>query len=148
MGDTPQSTVPIDESERALRLIFAYDGNDVRLVSQQAVEMILPRSDPLAAFEGRQGSWVELQDGEGRAIFRRAMPSALPTDVEALADDTGQMTCRPVEHPQGIFIALVPDLPQAQVVAVWTSPPPAEPTGPAARQAARFPLRGTPEAGQ
>jgi hypothetical protein len=49
---------------RAMRLIFEYEGNQVRLVSQQPVEMAITGSD-LARVE-HPGYYVDTRDGGGR----------------------------------------------------------------------------------
>src|SRR5512135_1269079 len=134
---------------RAIRLTFAYKGQAVRLVSRQPVEMIVPPSEPLQRPRDQQGCWCELQDAAGQTLFRRVLHGAIRTDVEALSDAPGHpFTRRPVERPQGMFTVLVPDLAEAQDVALWNSPPGPEDVAavaraaPVAREIARFPLRG------
>src|SRR5262245_2333620 len=53
---------------RAMRLIFEYEGNQVRLVSQQPVEMAITGSD-LARVE-HPGYYVDTRDASDRTLAR------------------------------------------------------------------------------
>lgn len=64
MPEIEQSPPP--PSERAVRLIFEYEDDNVRLVSAQHVEMIVPSSDPVEDY-AVQGCWVALHDAHRRS---------------------------------------------------------------------------------
>lgn len=139
-------------SERAVRLIFEYENDTVRLISAQHVDMIVPSSDPVADAAG-QGCWVALYDAQNRALYRRVVPEAMSSDVEGPSDLPGHpMTRRTLDRPAGTFVVVVPELAEAEDVAVWNYPPPAEQVraARAAGELARFPMpkRGPSQAGQ
>jgi hypothetical protein len=94
----------------ALRLVFSYDGEDVRLVSQQSVEMVVPPSDPIPA-EGQTGFWYELKDRKEQTLYRRFMHNPIRFAAEIRSDDPNRpFTWQEVSEPHGTFVLLVPDL--------------------------------------
>jgi hypothetical protein len=104
-------------------MIFEYEGDEVRLISWQRVDMLAPLSDPDEEYQSQQGSWLELLDRYDRAIYRQVLHQPIQTDVEAPSDEPGHpMTRRHVEHPRGVFVALLPDFDEAQTIAFWHQP--------------------------
>ena len=139
-------------SERAVRLIFEYEDDNVRLVSAQHVEMTVPASDPLQEYD-RQGCWVALHDAQNRTLFRRVLPQAMSNDVEGPSDLPGHpLVRRPVDRPAGMFVVLVPELAEAEEVTVWNNPHPQERArfARAGGELVRFPMpkRGANQAGR
>jgi len=85
-----------------VRLTFTYEGDEVRLVSQQPVEMIVPPTNALSGYEGEQGFWVEVRSEQEAALHRRVMDDPLRQDVEVFSPDPEQSIARtPVEKPSG-----------------------------------------------
>jgi len=108
--------------QRAWRLTFSYDGDEVKLVSRHPVEMVLPPSDAMAGFEREQGSWYELKDTSDRTLYRRVVPQLVPHDVEVFSGDPHRSIERhPVARPTGVFSVLVPDVDEGQAVALFSS---------------------------
>lgn len=121
------TTAPRDESvpgrQAAVRLIFEYEGTDIRLVSRQRVEMIPPPSDPLREEQDLHGFWVEVRDAELRPLYRRVMHPPVRHDAEVFSDDPGRSLARvPVDEPKGAFAVLVPDIAEADHIALVSSP--------------------------
>ena len=82
----PSSPAPaMEKPPKALRMILAFDGEHVHVVSQQSVEMVLPPSDPVQGVEGHRGFWYELRDAQDRALYRRVMHNPMQEDVEGYA---------------------------------------------------------------
>jgi len=71
----------------AVRLIFEYDGENVRLVSRQHVDMAPPPSDALDGFAGQKGFWAELRGADGGLLYRQVMHDPIRRDVEVFSDD-------------------------------------------------------------
>ena len=67
---------------KAVRLIFAFDGNKVELQSQQTVEMVLPPSHPVPHNDGEAGFWYELRDQADHLLYRRVLHDPMRDDVE------------------------------------------------------------------
>ena len=118
--------------------MFDYEGDRVRLVSAQRVDMRVPPSDPLTGYEGQAGFWIELRDARGVA-YRKVMHRPVRHDVEVHDPERGTHR-QVVEEPRGVFTAVVPDVEAARDLVVMSSL--VQPTvahGPA-RPLARFDL--------
>lgn len=133
----------------AVRLIFSYDGDEVRLLSQQRVEMTLPPGDPLQAPSGVHGFWAEVRGVNGEVLYRWRMPDPLRADTEIFSEDPERTVSRTaIERPQGAFTVVVPDYAEAAELALVSSRPEDAERGPktaaepaAPREITRFPLR-------
>lgn len=140
---------------RAVRFVFAYDADGVRLVSRQEVAALAPPTDPIEPERAPAalGFFAELRDAGDAAVYRRVIPP-IPRDVEVFDETPDRTVSRvPVERPSGVFAVLVPDEPAAEHLAlVDTSPPTAglaaegaegaEAAEGVARELIRVPLRG------
>lgn len=129
-----------------LRLTFSYRGQDIELVSTQAVDMRIPPGDALQWDERSSGFWVLLRDGGGQPLYRRIAADPIQTSVEYPTDDPKKPLARQdVASPEGVFVVLVPDLPQAQSIALFSSGGGAtaqeRTAGTAAREIATFDLK-------
>src|SRR5690242_1598319 len=123
MAEAPAAQ-PSQTPTHAIRLTFAYDGDQVNLLSQQRVQMRLPPSDPVEGYAGHKGFWCELKDAQNRTLYRRVMHHPMRPDVEVFSDDPEKTISRqPVEGGKGVFTALVPDSAQAHEVVLSASPP-------------------------
>jgi hypothetical protein len=130
-----------DSPQRALRLTFEYAGSEVRLVSRQRVAMLVPPPDPAGAEEEQAGFWYEVQDAQGRPIYRRRAPNPVRTDVEVFSPDPNEpFTHVEMPEPRGVFTLLVPDLEGARTLALVGGPPGPEQGVRAAQEIARFDL--------
>jgi hypothetical protein len=125
MSDVEPMDAP-DEAPpgRAIRLVFAYDGDEVRLVSQARIEKVLPETgQPADALESR-GTWSEVRDAGGATLDRRVLVDPMPRDAEVFPEHLGEEISRePLEHPRGVFTLLVPDIDGADHVAVLSNSP-------------------------
>ncbi|GAA0464260.1 hypothetical protein Ade02nite_31200 [Paractinoplanes deccanensis] len=102
-------------TEPAVRLVFEYDGDEVRMLSQQRVELTIPSAGEPAA-----GWRAELRTAEGGVLDRRGLPW-IPLDAEVFAPGVdGEPSVRrvPAERRTGVFTVLVPDLPEADHLAL------------------------------
>jgi len=127
---------------KAIRMIFAFDGEHVHLVSQQNVEMVLPPSDPLQGVEGHKGFWYELRDAQDRALYRRVMHNPMQENVEVFSDDSKQSVARQtVPNRKGVFVVVVPDTEKGHAVTLSSSPRRVQLAHQPAREIARFALR-------
>ena len=127
----------------ARRLTFSYEGDQVELVSEQSVDMTTPPHDEIEGPEERTGFLLELRDARDNVVYRKVMHNPIQPDVEAFSPDPAEpIHRRQVDTPQGTFVVLVPDLPEAEHVSLHSSP--AQPGPPAARplrELKRFRLR-------
>lgn len=115
-------------SPYTLRLTFAYQGDEVRLIRSERVAMITPPSHPHAPQEGQAGYWFEVHGAGGELLYHRALHNPIRTDIEVFSDDPAQTISRvPDPNPSGEFTVLVPDLPDADSFALHGPPTAAEP---------------------
>jgi hypothetical protein len=99
---------------RALRLIFAYEGSEIRLTDVLALDKATRPSDPIQekGDRPRSGFWIELHGTGGRALYRQVMDNPVRFHAE-VPDGKGGFTNRPIANPRGTFFVLVPDLADA-----------------------------------
>ena len=126
---------------KAIRMMFAFEGEQVHLVSQQSVEMVLPPSDQVQDFQEQTGFWYELRDARDRSLYRRVMHNPMQQDVEVFSDDSKQSIARqPVPNRKGVFVIVVPDTEEGHTVTLSSSPQRVELAHQPAREIARFAL--------
>jgi hypothetical protein len=108
----------------AIRLVFEYEGDDVRLVSQSRIQKVLPRADQSADALAFRGTWSEIRDAAGATLDRRVLVDPMPRDAEVFPERLGEEISRqPIERPSGVFTVLVPDVEGADHVAVLSNSP-------------------------
>jgi hypothetical protein len=111
------------QEARSVRLIFSYDGDDVRLESRQPVEMRAPRSDPVEGYADQTGFWTEVRDAQGSVLHRQVMHDPVRRDAEVFSPDPERSIARvPIERPHGVFSVVVPLVPGADHVALMGVP--------------------------
>jgi len=135
---------------RAVRLTFAYDGDDIRLVSRHDVEMITPPSEPLGEGEAHAGFWYELKNERDQTLYRRLMHNPVEQSHEVFSPEKGRSIQRTAaQRRSGVFSVVVPEVAEGRFVTLAHAPLPAPgtprtaaaPTPPARRELARFDLR-------
>jgi hypothetical protein len=125
----------------AVRLIFEYDGDDVRLVSQQPVDIAISGFD--VPPEVRAGHFVDTRDENGTRLSRVSVRGAFQQSAEVFPEDHAEPITRVDTPVQGAFTVVVPAPPaaaQVAVVRVAAAPPASAPGG-----GTTSPAPGTPE---
>lgn len=138
---------------RAMRLIFEFEGENVRLVMQQPVDTQLTGVD--VSGTRHEGFFVDTRDAAGRTLARVAAHGAFSGSAEVFPERPGEPITRvTVAQPRGAFTVIVPVPPGADHVRLVQ----VRPAGPDAalaavhaagqppgvlqeRELARFPLR-------
>jgi hypothetical protein len=125
-------------------LIFEYDGEEVRLLQQQPVDVAVSGFD--LPQEQVPGHHVEVRGANDRVLSRVPIRVAMSTSVEVFPEDPQDpITRTDLPRAQGAFTVVVPVAANAEHVAVVRI---AAPTGEPGVQAvdttelARFPLEG------
>jgi hypothetical protein len=92
---------------RAIRLIFEYDGDKVKLVSQQPVDMAVTGFD--LSQTAQLGVFVDSRDSDGRMLARVPARNAFSSSMEVFPEKPGDPISRiDVKKPHGAFTVIVP----------------------------------------
>lgn len=127
------------ENASALRLVFSYEGENVKMISKQRVDMKPPPSDPLTPAKGAAGFWYELTDKEGRTLYRRIKQNPIEYAVEVRSDDPHRpLRWEKGKEVKGEFILVVPVIATAEVLTLFSSPLSAGKESVPAKELARF----------
>ena len=126
----------------AVRLTFSYERGDIWLIDRQRVDMIAPPGEPDRIARHAIGSWVELRDVRNRVLYQRVVSQPIRFETETFGERPGDpLGWRPVADPSGSFALVVPDLPDAERVALFSPPLKAEAAGEPASELLSVPLR-------
>ena len=103
----------------SVRLIFEYDGNKVRMVSQQDVDVEPPPSRPQISAQEHTGFWVEVRDPKLQVLHRQVLSDPIMTHPEIFSNEPGRTIARS-EKPvrKGAFTVLIPRLPDSDHLAL------------------------------
>ncbi|MGW6130932.1 hypothetical protein ACWFNE_12980 [Cellulomonas sp. NPDC055163] len=108
----------------AVRFIFEYDGDDVRLVSQQRVDVAVTGFDLHQEPALAPGHYVEVRDTDGAALAAVAVRGELGRSLEVFPEEHGEpITRTEVERPRGAFTVVLPAADRAAQVSVLRVPP-------------------------
>jgi hypothetical protein len=144
VGETEQQPVDTRRFPSSWRLTFRYDeGGVVELADRKDLPMIAPGSPgPTASGGEYSGTWVELQDQQGRVLFERVLHDPFRTMVEVHYPPGRKSKVVPGPRQPGEFEVLVPAMPDAATVVVWSSELDPERRNEAAQEVGRFDLGG------
>jgi hypothetical protein len=136
---TPVATGDTAANDSALRLTFSYNRESVTLDSIQTLEeMPTSESDPLE-HDPEAGFWYELRDADNTTLYRQVIHNPLRYDAEIYLDE--ETIVRQVfDDYADTFDLLVPKLPTATQIALFSSPLNPETLGEAATELATFSL--------
>jgi hypothetical protein len=107
--------------------------------------MQAPPDDHALLEQGKSGYWVEVRDADNAVLYRQVLHNPIRTDAEVFPEDPSEPIRRvPIEHPQGVFQVVVPDLPEGQVAVLHGRASKQELRERPARQLVRAKLRDRP----
>ena len=106
----------------AVRLLFEYDGDDVRLVAEQPVEMAITGFDIAQA--AKPGYYVEVRDAEEAMLARLPARNAFAASAEVFPEQHGEEITRIDVEPKGAFTVVVPAPENAHHVSLVALKPP------------------------
>ncbi len=105
--DMPSNDATDGAPTLAMRLIFEYDGEEVRLVSQQPVDVAVTGFD--ISRTQRAGYYVETRNATGQALARVPAREAFSGSAEVFPEQPGEPISRvDVQKPHGAFSIVVP----------------------------------------
>jgi hypothetical protein len=143
MGPPNQSQPAPRRPQAAVRLIFAYDGDEIRLLSRTRLQMTLPATGEVDVADNQSGFWAEVRQADEQVLFRQPLHDPIRRDVEVFSDDPDRSVSRaPAERAEGAFTVVVPDYAEADHIAfLGGAPGPPGLREQGSRELARFPLR-------
>ena len=122
--DQAQQVPPV----RFVRLIFEYDGDGVRLISQQPVETAFASLDAAAGDD--PGVYVDSRDAGDATLARVAAHNAFAGTLEVFPERAGEPITRvAVGTPAGAFTVIVPAPETTDHVTVLQIKPRPQPVG-------------------
>jgi hypothetical protein len=110
------------DSNKAVRLTFSYDGDDVKLISQQRTEMNVPASDAVKGYGTHKGFWAELRSRGDKTLYRTVMHNPTKNDAEVFPESPSEPISRePAPKRKGVFVVVLPDTDKGQEVILCRS---------------------------
>jgi hypothetical protein len=104
------------QPRQAVRFIFEYEGDQVRLVAQQAVEMVVTETSPASA---APGYYLDARDAGERTLARVAAPGAFSRGAEVFPERHEEPIARiDVPAQRGAFTVTLPAVEQADHITV------------------------------
>ena len=125
-----------------MRLIFEYDGEDVRLLSKHPVDIVHRGQD-----ESGHGHFLDAHSHAGHRVARIPLGGAFETSREVFPEHPHEPFSRVAVEPKGAFSVVVPSISEVDHVRiVHVGPPPRHAFfaraahEPAEREIARIPI--------
>lgn len=97
------------------RLTFEYEGDTVRLVGRQQVEMQAPPDESSLVEGAEDGYWVEVRDSDDQPVYRQVLHEPIQTEYEVFSPE-GSMRHVAAPEVKGVFQTVVPDLASGDAV--------------------------------
>lgn len=136
------SDAPQPAPTQAVRLIFEYQGDQVRLVTQQPVEMVVTGFDITQV--SQPGYYIDTRNANDQTLTRVPARSVFDTSVEVFPEQPGEpITRTDMAMPQGAFTVVVPVTNGASHVTLVHIAPGAD--APMSGSRATSPVPGSPE---
>ncbi|OUL72726.1 hypothetical protein [Paraburkholderia hospita] len=105
----------------AYRITLSYEGKTVKLEAVTRLEMIALPSIHTEGAEKESGSWVTLEDRQGRALYRRPMGNPFGGTREMLGGVGREFSQVKVASTKGTIELLLPDIPGAASAVIYAS---------------------------
>ena len=102
----PPPTPQPPQAAGALRLTYEYEGNAVRLVAQQRVDVDVAGFDVQQSFVARHV--VDVMDADGATLVRIPVHNDLGVTTEVFGHPGEPITRLPDPNPRGAFTVIVP----------------------------------------
>jgi hypothetical protein len=102
------------QPRRAIRFVFEYEGDDLRLVAQQSVEMVVPDAP---SSSDTPGYYLDARDPRERTLARVAAPAAFRSSIEVFPERHDDPIAR-IDAPgqRGAFTVTLPAVDEADHV--------------------------------
>jgi hypothetical protein len=124
---SPSSLATTSSDQRrtnAKRLTFSYEGNQIKLISQQNIQKVVPPSVTRDTQNNRSGFWFEITSDKQNVLYRRVIDNPIKTDIEVFSDEkeTESISRYKISDIKGAFSIVIPDIPEAEGLDLFGSP--------------------------
>ncbi len=103
----------------AVRMIFEYDGDEIRLISTQPVDVALTGFDLSREVTPAPGHYVQLRSAEGAALAQVPLRNRPSASAEVFPETHGEPIVRTdLERASGAFTVVLPSVAAARQVVV------------------------------
>ena len=121
-SETNSPAKPMNHTNKAIRLTFSYEGDNLRLLSKQNIDKLV-FFDPELNIENRSGFFYQLVDSNNKSILKGVIPTPIVPDREIFSDQPNESIIRkPVPEMRGTFSVLVPDISEAESLDILGTP--------------------------
>lgn len=108
---------------RALRLVFKYEGSDVELISKKLITKVAPPTDNRNVDAEESGFWFVILDNKRNVLYRRIIENPIQYAAEVRTDDPHMpLKWEEQDKPKGHFSVIIPELPKASRIELFSSP--------------------------
>lgn len=113
----------IDQVSEAIRLTIAYEGERLEVISEDKIEKIVPLLREIDD-KKHSGAWIELKDKKGNVLHTEAIDIPFGSDLEVFSNDPKDpsITRENISNFKGTFSILIPDVPGAEELNIFSSP--------------------------
>jgi hypothetical protein len=141
MAETaPNQPIDTRRYRTSWRLTFRFDGQRINLIRRERLQKIAPGTTAETPEPGRNsGAWLELVDRSGQVLFHRLLYDPLRTRAEHHSPD-GRIELHVRTPEPSEFTEIVPDIPAASEVILYSSPTEYDRMHEAAREIGRYSL--------
>ena len=100
------------KTQKSVRLIFEHDGDQIRLIKRQEVDMVPPPSAAKSGYAQETGFWLEVRSAGMQVLHRQIMHDPVATHPEVFSDEPGKTIARSNEPSRkGAFTVVIPEAP-------------------------------------
>ncbi len=102
----------------SIRLTMSVGPREVEIQKIDSVQMRCPPPTPFENLLGRSGTWVEVRDAKGKALYQRLVHSPAFDETIEVTTDNPKQPFRRIRHGERaiLFHVVVPDLDEARTV--------------------------------
>jgi len=120
-----------EKSSNSLRLIIAFSENQLRLIRIKRVHILAPVGEKPDNMKNYSGSWAEIRDLSGKSLYKRIIHESFEGNIEVQTGRTDEpFAWQKTSDIERLAIVLLPELPDADHVAIFRRSPDAKDASP------------------
>jgi hypothetical protein len=113
-----------EKSGFSSRFVISCTGKSAALISAKRIQAISPPSDDITEVDGRNGSWIELRNSDGKILYRRILHVFFDDSVEIMTGRSGEaLSWLEAIGIKKSIVIMVPEMPEADHMAIMSGDP-------------------------